>query len=390
MQFYTFLHIAFPLLSAGLFIYGLANLNLLLIITMPFIAYYSPWALEKGINVYAKITFDKSRYRNSLKLKEKRMSKTRLPIVYHPGYNIEAYGLESKHPFDARKYGRIFEFLQVKGILTNDKDVFRPDTVSRSLLLTVHTPEYLYTLCSNKKLAAIVEIRMLKYIPALALRWLLLENALLATQGSVDAAVMALQRGWSVNLSGGYHHACGYQGGGFCIYADITICIKHLQQYYPDRVKKVMIIDLDAHQGNGHERDFLNDSSVCIVDAYNPEVYPADFDVMKAIAVEIYVYDDYSDEKYLMELKANIPGAIENFKPDFILYNAGTDILQGDRVGSLNISEQGIIKRDEFIFGLALEKKIPITMVLSGGYQKSNALIIANSIENIMTKFKLA
>jgi len=280
--------------------------------------------------------------------------------------------------------------LKAKGIIKSDKDVFRSDVPSRALLLTVHTPEYLSSLCSSRNIAAIVEIYMLKSIPAIALRWLLLECALFATQGSVDAAIMALQRGWAINLSGGYHHACGYRGGGFCIYADITICIKHLQEFYSDKVKKVMIIDLDAHQGNGHERDFVGNPSVCIVDAYNPKVYPGDAEAKKGIAVTILMYDNYSDEMYLKELMKNIPQAIENFKPDFILYNAGTDILVGDHIGRLNISAQGIIQRDEYIFGLALERKIPISMVLSGGYQMSNAQIIANSIENLINKYKLA
>ena len=78
-----------------------------------------------------------------------------------------------------------------------------------------------------------------------------------------------MERGWAINLGGGFHHCSSDAGGGFCIYADISICIHFLFRYMPDRVKKVMIIDLDAHQGNGHELDFLSDERVFILDAYN-------------------------------------------------------------------------------------------------------------------------
>lgn len=96
-----------------------------------------------------------------------------------------------------------------------------------------------------------------------------------------------------------------------------------------------MIIDLDAHQGNGHETDFLNDESVSIVDAYNHHIYPVDLQARKAVKVDIDVRSSHTDEDYLNMLKSVIPSEIESFKPDFILYNAGTDCLAGDELGGL-------------------------------------------------------
>jgi histone deacetylase 11 len=93
---------------------------------------------------------------------------------------------------------------------------------------------------------------------------------LLATQGSIEAGCLALEHNWAINLSGGYHHATKSFGGGFCIYPDITLTIDHLRKHHSDRVNKVMIIDLDAHQGNGHERDFIKDGNTFILDCYNP------------------------------------------------------------------------------------------------------------------------
>ena len=94
----------------------------------------------------------------------------------------------------------------------------------------------------------------------------------LATKGSVDAACLALKQRWAINLAGGYHHACCGSGGGFCIYPDITFIIHYMRKWHD--LNKFMIIDLDAHQGNGHERDFKNEVDVHIIDAYNPYIYP--------------------------------------------------------------------------------------------------------------------
>jgi len=90
-----------------------------------------------------------------------------------------------------------------------------------------------------------------------------------ATAGSLDCACLAIERGWAINLSGGYHHATRSTGGGFCIYPDITLAVRHLQRFHSDIVTKIMIIDLDAHQGNGYERDLLDDTDIFVVDCYN-------------------------------------------------------------------------------------------------------------------------
>ncbi len=96
---------------------------------------------------------------------------------------------------------------------------------------------------------------------------------------------MALERGWAINFSGGYHHASCSNGGGFCIYPDITLCVRFLKKYKPSRVKKVMIIDLDAHQGNGYEKDFIGDEekTTYIIDMFNPYIYPGDDYAKQAI-----------------------------------------------------------------------------------------------------------
>lgn len=188
-----------------------------------------------------------------------------------------------------------------------------------------------------------------------------------ATYGTIMASIMALERGLGINLSGGYHHACGYRGEGFCIYPDITIAIHMIRRYYG--LKKIMIIDLDAHQGNGHERDFINDGDVYIIDCFRPDIFPQDHHAAKAIDKEIHVTPRDDAKSYLKKIKC-IPDHINKFSPEFILYNAGTDIMEGDPLSGLNISEQGVINRDELVIQSALDRNVPVCMVLSGGYQK--------------------
>jgi histone deacetylase 11 len=103
-----------------------------------------------------------------------------------------------------------------------------------------------------------------------------MEPMCLGSAGSVDAAYLAMNKGWAINLSGGFHHATKYGGGGFCIYPDITFITQKLRHVYG--IKKIMIVDLDAHQGNGHERDHLGDEDIHIFDAYNHMIYPGDVD----------------------------------------------------------------------------------------------------------------
>jgi histone deacetylase 11 len=211
----------------------------------------------------------------------------------------------------------------------------------------------------------------------------------IATKGSLDAACFALEYGWGINLSGGYHHASLYNGEGFCIYADITLVVKYLNDWFPEKCLKFMIIDLDAHQGNGYAKDLINDHNTFILDAYNPYIYPNDNYAKEGIKCDIHVLSMDDDEKYLNKINSSIVNSIEEFSPSFIIYNAGTDCLDGDPLGRLSISKEGIIKRDEIVFELAIKNKIPIVMLMSGGYQRSNGEIIGQSIENLIVKFEL-
>ncbi|XP_076972525.1 histone deacetylase 11 isoform X7 [Tamandua tetradactyla] len=181
---------------------------------------------------------------------------------------------------------------------------------------------------------------------------------------------------------GGFHHCSSDRGGGFCAYADITLAIKFLFERV-EGISRATIVDLDAHQGNGHERDFMDDSRVYIMDVYNRHIYPGDRFAKQAIRRKVELEWGTEDDEYLDKVERNIKKALQEYPPDVVVYNAGTDILDGDRLGGLSISPEGIVKRDELVFRVVRSRQVPILMVTSGGYQKRTARIIADSILNL-------
>lgn len=139
---------------------------------------------------------------------------TRYPIVYSPGYNVTACGIERMHPFDSTKYGRINQFLRDSGCIDENATLFAPDLISRIYLYEVCTYMHLMLLNYSLYITKCVEVPVF-FLPAWLIRWRVLNPMLRATYGTVVASKMAMERGIAINLSGGYHHACGGSGGGF-------------------------------------------------------------------------------------------------------------------------------------------------------------------------------
>lgn len=303
----------------------------------------------------------------------------KIPVIFHPDYDISLLGLEKLHPFDSCKYGKVFERLTQA---YHKSRFYVPSKISDADLLKVHSKDYLASLSNSSVIAQITEIAMLKYVPNFILQRYLINAMKLATGGTVLAAQRALQDGWAINLSGGYHHAKHDCGGGFCAFADIPLAAVKIWEQYPKY--KVMIVDLDAHQGNGHESFFENEERVVIYDIYNGQIYPQDHKARKRIDYNYPVKSGIQDAEYLGLLAETLPAAIEESQPDFIIYNAGTDVFEKDPLGRMRISAGGIRQRDELVFSCAHKSHIPILMVLSGGYTQESSTIISNSILNIL------
>ncbi|KAG4944459.1 hypothetical protein JHK82_048606 [Glycine max] len=338
------------------------------------------------------------------------VSPSKVPLIYSASYDIEFLGIEKLHPFDSSKWGRICGFLVSFGIL-DKKCVVEPLEASKDDLLVVHSESYLNTLKQSSKVAMIVEVPPVALIPNCLVQQKVLFPFRKQVGGTILAAKLAKERGWAINMGGGFHHCSAQKGGGFCAYADISLCIHFA--FVRLNISRVMIIDLDAHQGNGHEMDFAYDSMskkifaqvfdflsfsaftngdfvmagrVYILDMYNPGIYPLDYEARNYINQKVEVKSGTVTEEYLQKLDEALEVAGHRFNPELVIYNAGTDILEGDPLGRLEISPEGITLRDEKVFRFAREKNIPIVMLTSGGYMKSSAGVIADSIVNLSKK----
>uniref|UniRef100_A0A2D4IK58 Histone deacetylase 11 n=4 Tax=Micrurus TaxID=8634 RepID=A0A2D4IK58_MICLE len=303
------------------------------------------------------------------------------PIVYSPDYNISFLGLEKLHPFDAGKWGKIINFLKEAKLITDDLIVQAQEATEEDLSV-VHTRHYLNRLKWSFVVATITEIPPVLFMPNFLVQRKVLRPLRTQTGGTIMAGKLAIERGWAINIGGGFHHCSSDRGGGFCAYADITLTLRFLFERV-EGVSRATIIDLDAHQGNGHERDFLEDRRVYIMDVYNRYIYPGDGLAKRAIKRRVELDWGTEDTEYLQKVKTHVEGALNEMRPDIIIYNAGTDILDGDPLGGLAISPEGIIERDEIVFRAARKHRIPILMVTSGGYQKRTARIIADSLLNL-------
>ena len=182
----------------------------------------------------------------SIKEKFRVIARDRIPLVYSKGYNITACGIEKMHPFDSTKYKRTWAFLEQGGVIDMNqiRCYHEVELPNRKWLSEVMSFWYLFSLNYSVFVSRYVELPIC-FLPGWFLRSQLLEPMSLGTKGSVEAAYLAMTRGWAINLSGGFHHASRKSGEGFCIYPDITFITHYLRKIY--LVKRILIVDLDAH-----------------------------------------------------------------------------------------------------------------------------------------------
>ncbi|KAJ0068507.1 hypothetical protein NL108_008902, partial [Boleophthalmus pectinirostris] len=218
-----------------------------------------------------------------------------------------------------------------------DESIVEAREATEEDLLVAHTKRYLSRLKWSFVVATITEIPPLIFLPNFLVQRKVLKPLRTQTGGTIMAGKLAVERGWAINVGGGFHHCSGDRGGGFCAYADITLAIKFLFERV-EGISTATIIDLDAHQGNGHERDFLDDQRVFIMDMYNRHIYPRDGYAKRAIKRRVELDWGTEDSEYLQKVELHCEGALNEVQPDIIVYNAGTDILDGDPLGGLSIS----------------------------------------------------
>lgn len=289
-----------------------------------------------------------------------------ITLVYDEGYNIPSLGILGE------KYARVFSKLtEVPHISPTQCEITQS-----------HTSEYLKSLEDPNTVRSILEYTDLtddevsEILAAMRLQY----------SGSLTATKKALETGFAINLGGGFHHASRNTGGGFCVYNDITACVDWL--LHSGSAKRILIIDLDAHQGNGYEVDLQEEckkGQVCIFDAYDPLLYPFPFseEAFESIHYFIpYAKEDRGDT-FIPKLLEGIVLPFIEFQPDFVIYNAGTDTLEGDSLTGLNQTEEAILDRDSIVVETCRSVNIPIMMCLSGGYQPACSDVIVKSIRNL-------
>jgi histone deacetylase 11 len=305
-------------------------------------------------------------------------------LVYSDNYLIRLMGLELLHPFDIHKYKKIHDRLVKDGLITTDQ-FFKPDEITREQILLVQSESLLASLRDKQTLAGYLEAPQLKILPLSMVDKGILRAFRYSSGGTLLAARMALQSGIGINLGGGYHHAKIDTGEGFCIYADVPIAIRCLQQ--EKLIERALVIDVDVHQGNGTAVCLRHDDSTFTFSMHETDIYP--------IPKEVSDWDEelpsgMQDEAYNNLLRSCLPRLFEKSRPDIVFVIGGCDTLAGDPLANLLMTEAGIVTRDQLIVDACAQHRVPVVLTLAGGYSPDAWHVQYASIKNLLQKYSLA
>lgn len=309
-------------------------------------------------------------------------------FIYSDQYDISMYGIEKLHPFDGKKYSRAWKLFCDSHKLDHVIAINNNDCASDEFLKLAHSADYLERLTHSTEVARVIEIELAKLLPNSALQTKLLAPAKRATYGTWLATQAALkERKVVMNFGGGFHHAYTDHGEGFCFFADAALSILHARhKQLLTATDEILMIDLDAHRGNGFESFFTEDRTVKIFDMYNfqtyPGMHPGDIDDFPFM---IPLRAGMSGDEYIKALKDELPTFFESSnKPALAFYNAGTDILKGDALGGLNVLFEQVVERDHYVISQLVSRGIPTVVMTSGGYTKDSYKLVAKLAGVIM------
>jgi acetoin utilization deacetylase AcuC-like enzyme len=279
------------------------------------------------------------------------MAQTHKPaFIYTSQYEVDI----GAHVFPTVKYRLIHDYL-VRHEHVGEQEFLEPRPASLEELRLVHTPEYLDDLMSLRSTAR----TMYSELP---LTEEIVQAYILCAGGSILAARETLVRRIGVHLGGGFHHAFPDHAEGFCYINDVAVAINVL--LHDRSIERAFVVDCDLHQGNGTARCFQGIRNVFTFSIHQENNYP----VKERSGLDIGLPDFADDELYLRELGRVIPGKVEEFKPDLVLYVAGADPYEHDQLGQLQVTMEGLRRRDEMVISCCVERGIPLAIVLAGGY----------------------
>mgnify|MGYP000126439923 CR=1 FL=1 len=281
---------------------------------------------------------------------------TRLPLVYHPNYS---FSFDPKHRFVMSKFANLFNEVKSMGLIGDN--LVRPELGSPTPLELVHCEDYIWDLWRNQ-----LDDKAMRRI---GLPWSeqLMARTFTAPLGTLKTAELALEHGVACHLAGGTHHAHYDFGSGYCMVNDLAFTSTTLIQ--KGKVNNVLIFDLDVHQGDG----------TAAMLKHNPYVFTCSIHCEKNFPfrkhdsdLDIGLENHLEDDAYLNIVQETLTGLIEDLNPDLVLYDAGVDVWEQDTLGKLNISWQGLEKRDALVLKTCQNKGVPVATVIGGGYDKDH------------------
>jgi len=267
-----------------------------------------------------------------------------------------AMPLPDGHRFPMPKYALLRDAVLAAGLVEPGR-LHDPGRAAREDLLLVHTPRYVDAVTSGTLGAA--EQRRI------GLPWseAFVERAYRVVRGTCEAAAAALRDGVAMNLAGGTHHAFPDRGEGFCTFNDVAVAIRRLQR--DGRVRRVCVVDLDVHQGNGTHACFAGDASVYTFSMHGAKNFP--FQKVPG-TLDVELGDGTGDETYLALLAEHLPRVLHDAVPDLVIYLAGADPHEHDRLGRLRLTFDGLMRRDAMVLEACREVGLPVCLTIAGGY----------------------
>lgn len=282
-------------------------------------------------------------------------SRRSLPLVFHPAYDVP---MPEGHPFPMSKFRAIYEYLLSEGIAEQDQ-FHTPEAISREAVEAVHEAAYVASYLDGT-----LDERALRRI---GFPWsrAVVRRTMYAAGGTLLTARLALEHGIACNTAGGTHHAFFNHGSGFCIFHDMAIAIRVLQR--EQRIARVLVVDLDVHQGDGTAELFANDPSVFTFSMHGATNFPR---IKRTSDLDVALPDDTDDDAYLGALRSWLPRLLDDVRPDLVFYDAGVDPHRDDRFGKLALTDDGLAERDRYVLASCLATETPVAAVIGGGYDR--------------------
>jgi acetoin utilization deacetylase AcuC-like enzyme len=281
------------------------------------------------------------------------------PLVYHPNYVIP---LPIGHRFPMAKFGLLHDRLVANGLVGR---VYTPEVPSVDWLALVHGPEYIRAYRDGSISSQAMRRIGLPWSPELV------DRTQIALGGTILAARLALAEGMAGNAAGGTHHAFPDYGSGFCIFNDLATAARVLLA--EGLVQRVLIVDLDVHQGDGTAAIFQNEPRVFTFSMHCGINFPG---TKQHSDLDVALAEGLTDEDYLRTLDRYLPDLLSQFRPDLVLYDAGVDPHVADRLGKLALTDRGLFCRDMQVLSACMRGGYPVAYVIGGGYAEDLGALV--------------